>query len=819
MKQTQCKIVSGSLLALAMLSGGRSYALAPGQLLYDRATAPVRPLSDGGNVYMTSVETTYAAAGTQMPVTYHVYVPVDGGGLNFELTAKTSSGAIDTSHTFRSVHVSPIARDADGKWGQGTGRFFSDGAGHESYITPFNTVGWYRVQFSYNAPNTNRTLVFRATDYSGTPLKIGWADPSGEQNVSVHATFKAETASYVYFKGGAYSSMQPSAYAYADNIKVDSKLLYRRAFDQEQFNYPIGYVSAGDHTVDATFSGSARGKIWFGVNEISFDPNGVKNAFAPAQFVYDGEMRTGDYDAWNEGVAFAQGSSVAVGVRPPPVRRGNVFAVTLENSALNGQSMNATLRIYPLGNGSETNWPATRVTSSDYAGGIYTTSGFSTRYRELWRVAVPATAPIGRYVLRAYTPNGTQIGSDVLFYVIHNPFALSSPVTAADIAGYAYDDDTDGVNMELDAPFGSDTDDARDMFLVHLENADPGTYFQHLMVTGSMRRTSIDESLSMLDYAVAAATGTTNELQTMRRLFRIGSQRLRYGGAEQDDVTNAFVGSPDSFTPEDAYTYSRPNTELPDELKTSGMCYTSAEVLASLARSVGLLSRLTLSGSSLAGWGDHGFTEVFIPNLPAHGGKVTSSNSSAASDTDSWYVFDATSPEGPDWELPRSWTRYCEAIATRSQYGRVARILQGNSLPPFDVVTTSTTWTPGLPVDVPTSDVLIESAAFQSGVEFWMTSGSLTGWLGRGEKDVYRINKAKTGAKAVRVRALSNDGEYLTPKLCVGLASANPVMGTQCAAATWSALPTGDSYIVVYNDADGMVRRGDSIQYILELEY
>ena len=176
----------------------------------------------------------------------------------------------------------------------------------------------------------------------------------------------------------------------------------------------------------------------------------------------------------------------------------------------------------------------------------------------------------------------------------------------------------------------------------------------------------------------------------------------------------------------------------------------------------------------------------------------------------------ATTPRS---RQPADLNRRRSLSSVTATWSRAARILQGNSLPPFDVVTTSTTWMPGLPVDVPTSDVLIESAAFQSGVEFWMTSGSLTGWLGRGEKDVYRINKAKTGAKAVRVRTLSNDGEFLTPKICVASASSDLVMDKQCKAVTWSALPAGDSYIVVYNDADGMVRRGDSIQYILELEY
>jgi hypothetical protein len=227
-----------------------------------------------------------------------------------------------------------------------------------------------------------------------------------------------------------------------------------------------------------------------------------------------------------------------------------------------------------------------------------------------------------------------------------------------------------------------------------------------------------------------------------------------------------------------------------------------------------------VSLSGLGGWGDHGFAEVYMPTRPNHGGRTTSSNSSAASDTDAWYVFDATSPEGPDPSSPRPWTRYSESVATRAQYGRAAHILSGNTLPPFGV-TNSTAWDPRHPDGEPTTDVLNVSSAYQAGTQFWMTATGLTGWLGRGEKDVYRINKTTTGARAVTVRALVNDGEFLAPRLCVRSATVDPLMPARCSdAGTRYLLPSGDSYIVVFNDAaDAMVRRGDSIQYILELEF
>jgi len=813
------------LFGLVLLGAKETHALSPDHPLWASTLVPVRKLTEPNKVYMKSVEVTLPTTGTGLPFTFHVYNPTEGAGVKLDLVAKTPTGAVDYAHTFSNVHITPIAKLPDGTWGQGSGRYLSNGSGQASLPTPFTGAGWFRIQFNYGAPNANRTLVFTATNYAGASLKIGWVDPSGEANLSLKAKFAVEQGKYVYFKGGAYKDPLSTTHAFADNIKVDTRLLYRKAFDQEQFNYPIGYLPAGDHTVEATFtrSGASRSKYWFGINETSFDPQGVKTGWNPVQFVYDGEMRTGDYDAWNEGVAFAQGSQLVAGVRPPPVRRGNIFTVSLESSALNGQTQNATLRIYPLNSGQQMAWTATRDTPSDYVGGYYATSGFSTRYRELWRVAVPADAAVGRYVLRAFAPNGVQVGSDVLFYVLHNPLTLvnTHPVSAAEVAAYGYDDDTDGVNLELDTPTDQDRDDDRDHFLAHLI-WDPvtGQYGQKLLVTGVFRRTQGTSAFSMLDYAIAAASGTTDPFQTMRRLYRITSQRLRYGGAEQEEVAASFVGTAAAFPPSDAFTYSQPGTELPELKKNSGMCYTSAAVLASLARSVGLLSRMVVSTNSLGGWSDHGFTEVFIPTLPTHGGKTEPYDASPNSDSDYWYVFDATSPEGGYATPTRTWDKYSESLGTRAQYGRAAHVLSGNGLPPFNAVTNPPIWDPHWPdVDL-TTNVLDVSAAYQSGPEFWMTSSGLTGWLGRGEKDIYRITRRFTAANAVRVQAITNDGAYLTPKICVGPTLNDPVMPQQC----WNAdtrfvLPSDDNYIVVFNDApDLMSRRGDSIQYRIDLE-
>jgi len=75
----------------------------------------------------------------------------------------------------------------------------------------------------------------------------------------------------------------------------------------------------------------------------------------------------------------------------------------------------------------------------------------------------------------------------------------------------------------------------------------------------------------------------------------------------------------------------------------------------------------------------------------------------------------------------------------------------------------------------------------------------------------------------VRVRTLPSGGEYLAPKVCVGSVANVPIMPDPCAnPSTWHALPSGESYVVVFSAAEDVPARylrGDSVQYVLELEY
>ncbi|WP_437599882.1 hypothetical protein WMF28_44350 [Sorangium sp. So ce590] len=133
-----------------------------------------------------------------------------------------------------------------------------------------------------------------------------------------------------------------------------------------------------------------------------------------------------------------------------------------------------------------------------------------------------------------------------------------------------------------------------------------------------------------------------------------------------------------------------------------------------------------------------------------------------------------------------------------------------------------------------------------TGTRVWLTESGVTGFLARGEKDVYRISKSTTGARAVSVRALPGGGNTLLPVLCVGPyvdPSGPPVEDEPGMAPTWTAsvparcadrattypLPEGESYVLVFHD-DGQpddatpdpndrIKLGDSVQYVLELQY
>lgn len=786
----------------------------PGAL--EKTLVPLRSLQVPAGVYIKSIDETYATTGN-LPHSVYLYQPdATGEAVRVELSAKTSGGTVDASHQFTSVSLTshPGASDQ-------SVQALNNAAGAVVYSIATSQPGWYRFSFAYGAVNVGRTLSIKAYAASGTPLKMAWTDPPGT-NVQVRTTVTVEQTTNTFLKGGAYRNTDATQYAYADYVKVDGNLLYRRAFDQGQFNFPLGTLAAGQHTVEFSLvKSTGMAKFWFGVNDTSFDPLNGKSGWSSAQFLYWGSMHTSGYDAWNEGVAFAQGASAVIGVRPPPIRRGTSFSLALDHTSLAGTG-NAILRIYPLGSGSETNWPAALSADSDYKGGIMTASGFTPRYREHWKVNVPANAPVGRYVVRAFAPTGAQVGTDVVFYVLHNPYGLvtQGAISKAELETFAYDEDEDGADVL--ANFGTDADNGRAHFTAIYPGSIDWGYTQVSKITGAFRRTNSDTGLSMLDYAMASAQGTSTEFESMRRLYRLASQHLRYTHYDiQDDSSMTFFsyGDGTGFSLDAAATYSKPGTELP--ATNGGQCQDYSTILAALARSSGMVARAISSQSGLGGWADHYFTEVYISDLPHHGGK-TARTGGTASDTDPWYVFDATDPKGSASEM--SWGYYGEAIAPRAEYGRAMLTMLGPPYGTWDVSTTKLGWDPLNTGTVYASDVTSVANAYSSGPEFWLTISGVTGWIGFGDKDVYRISKETTGAKAVRVRTLPSGGEYVAPVLCVAPASPSLALPAKCEKpAARQTLPAGESYVVVFNNTPDVnfsrVLRGDTIQYVLELEY
>lgn len=151
------------------------------------------------------------------------------------------------------------------------------------------------------------------------------------------------------------------------------------------------------------------------------------------------------------------------------------------------------------------------------------------------------------------------------------------------------------------------------------------------------------------------------------------------------------------------------------------------------------------------------------------------------------------------------------------QFPRTALALLGPGT--VDAVTTRLNWNPMNTEPLDEGAVLSVADAYTSGPEFWLTQSGVSGWIGRGEKDVFRISKSLTGARAVKVRVLATGADYLT-KLCIRSVANSPAVPTRCAdAATNYNLPAGESYVVVFNDvpdAPGHRNlRGDSLHYAL----
>lgn len=817
-------------------------------------------LREPGDVYITSFSAKFQDVGSFVHAVYFYQPDDDGEAIRIALNASDGSGDTDPASSFGGVQLISRPGEPDE-----TTQTLSDANGGLLYTIQDSRRGWYALKFTYSSGGEGRTVNYEAVDIDGNPLKTAWVAPPGE-SVDVTAAIRLDAATNVFFKGGTFGNATPSHYAMSDNVTVDGALLYRSGFDQGGFTYPIGNLSAGTHTLgfELRFGRGARSNAWFGVSDIGFDPdedasNDVKTEFDTVQFLYQGPMHTADYDAWNGGVAFAQGEALAVGVRPPPVRRGTDAIVVCDDALLGSQD--AVLKIFPLNSDValfNSAAPADAVLFAkihDYAGGIVSAGGgLIPHHREHWRITIPEDAPVGRYVLKAFTRDNTQIGADVLFYVLHNPYTAldTGALSKAELETYGYDEDEDGLIWNLaSGAVDSDIDHQRDNFTMIVqtpgrdENNQPVLLDAHsakVTYTSAFRRADDRHfDYALLDYAMASADGTTTPFETMLRLFRFMNHRKRYvnGNPTLENAAES-LGASGWDDPDEMLALvekcSQPSHDSPSGfVKGSAVCYNYARLLASLARSVGVVARAVNAGS-------HAVTEAFMPTLPIHGGHVLSDPASPQADADHWYVFDATDhPSHPESNgvlseealqrlpgHPFTFTTRWESVAPRGQY-----CMAGKVLGPFnpDValcvwVTTTVGWelTPnGMEYSLDGSMVDILAPQYNAYNDFWITETGAEGWLGFGEKDIYRIRKETVDADYIRVRVLPSSGSSnLVPKICfvpAPLKEGVTNMSHRCSdAAAVRRIPEGDTYVVVFNDSNNLARyHGDVVQYQVEI--
>ncbi len=814
-----------SLLALALAAAGCS-AEAPDDLAIDAVAQAaiqdeieaagvaltmtrLREMGSLGPVAIQQIQETFHRAGS-FEHTIYFHQPYTSW-LQVGLHATNQYGSTLSTHTFSNVELVHNPGSPDESTYP-----LPDGSGYYAHNSTYEG-GWYALRFTLNAALESHKL--EAQIFGNGPdwyLPIQWFDPPGEQDLDVRLRVTSQGENDLFLKGGAYRHATAGESAAVQNVQLDQQLMYEGGFDQGQFNFPLGSVPAGTHYVDLELHASGPAKYWIGVNEESFDPTGARTTWDRVQFLYQGPMHTADYDAWSEGVAYAQGALLDPGiVRPPPVRRGTDFVLSVEDAALG--SGDAWIEAIAYGTPYASEWATTKL--ADYEGGVWAgSSGRQIRNRELWSVHVPSDAPVGRYLVRAVGPNGDTLDT-VLFYVVFDPYehVANSRLSKAELETYGYDEDEDGV--ELTGEFGADRDAYLDHFTAHYESDPYEAKGQSTKLTGAFRRTTELPSYSMLDYSAALIEGTRTEFEAMRRLYRFTAQRLTYTRESyRQDMSYFLFGHTNGFTPDAAAATREQGYDFPEE--TGGMCYEYGAALAALSRSSGVVAR-AVTGHGIAGFGQHVFTEAFITDLPHHGGGTVPYWTQNLSDVDPWYVFDATDPSLADPNITRAWQYSTEAIAPRSEYGLTNRIMDGAD-DTVSVVTTGLSWDP-FTETAPSGTVDDVSASYNSGNEYWLNQSMpvITGVLGVGEKDVYRVGSSYNGATGVRLSTLPGGSPNIVPRICMMPDDGSSVMPQRCANPTTEVtLPSEDVFLVVFNDNVLQPwHSGDSLEYQLELVY
>jgi hypothetical protein len=323
------------------------------------------------------------------------------------------------------------------------------------------------------------------------------------------------------------------------------------------------------------------------------------------QITYDSKYFTQEYYCWSSGLA----TDTAV------VRRDHSFRVVATNWRLQNSDASFTVR-NRAGQDVTSSFTISKETDMDYP--AY--DGTQMTWRENWNVQVPATLPLGKYIVTAACGSWTSIAS---LYVIFD--ILESTISEGDYRGYCYDEDFDGTSI----PFA--IDNGRDEY----DNPQ-----------GTNQISLNPFSKTVTDFAVALAEGKTQNYQVSEAI-RLFSSRAIYGCWESD--CHPMTSSP----PSDLIEYS--GATLANALNGTmpatpvvGECENFAALSVGLSRSIGIPSRIATGGyiglstyipntttyqPTSSTWPYHVWCEAWLVTPPGGG-------------SDHWYVFDATDNVG-----------------------------------------------------------------------------------------------------------------------------------------------------------------------------
>jgi hypothetical protein len=499
----------------------------------------------------------------------------------------------------------------------------------------------FMVHYDKDAGETPRVLAMDAVYSDGTPIPIEYFEPGvlGNYRTPLHVNLlvAGAGANPVYLRGETpfvKTASLNTQYSSIDSVKVTDfwgntvNAVGRNAFSGYGFQYELGALPA--YTGPESF---------YTCNHVEFDWMKDQNSvgrcivhideagddWKDAQITYDSKYFTQDYYCWSSGLA----TDTAV------IRRGHSFRVVATNWRLQNSDASITVR-NRAGQDVTSSFTISKETGMDYP--AY--DGTHSTWRENWTVQVPATLPLGKYIVTAACGSWTGIAS---LYVIFD--ILESTISEGEYRGYCYDEDFDGTSI----PFAIDNGrDEYDIFDGCQYPLDPYSK----MVT---------------DFAVALAEGKTQNL-LVGEAIRKFSNKVIYGCWDQFGCAASMQSTAriDVLISESQITLEQTLNGGTPANPINGQCNNFAALSVALLRSIGIPSRMATGGGqygngpwvpnlstclpdkSIPTWGYHVWSEAWLV-IPPSGS------------SDHWYVFDATDYVGSE----------SGCSSSRKDYGRI----------------------------------------------------------------------------------------------------------------------------------------------------